>query len=84
LAISGQRFSVIWTFRRFDGWTFRGNAAPHSVQTSDVPIGYAHAGHSPRLRRMVRRSLPGEEQHPQHRSVEDRVDRKAGPNHAYR
>jgi hypothetical protein len=29
------------------------------VQTSLVPTGYAQAGHKPRLRRIIRRTLPG-------------------------
>jgi len=32
---------------------------PHSVQTGDVPTGYAHAGHKPRLIRRLRRSANG-------------------------
>src|SRR5688572_10036104 len=32
---------------------------PHSVQVSLAPIGYAHAGHRPRLMRMRRRRKAG-------------------------
>lgn len=32
---------------------------PHSVQTAEVPTGYAHQGQSPRRRRSTRRAAPG-------------------------
>ncbi|MCI0365750.1 MAG: hypothetical protein L0219_17975 [Phycisphaerales bacterium] len=38
---------------------FVGSGLPHSVQASLAPIGYAHAGHNPRLMRLRRRTKPG-------------------------
>ncbi len=42
-----------------DGLDIDDSALPHSVQTADSPIGYAHFGHNPRLTRTNRRSTKG-------------------------
>ncbi len=36
-----------------------GSGVPHSVHTSDSPIGYAHFGHNPRRTRTHRRTTNG-------------------------